>query len=716
MRVVSRGPYAKQACVRCRTRKVKCEWESKDNKLPNATCRQCREAKIDCRWGREHIKGVNITREHVQHLQDKIVLLETELERCRSSHSIPSTSQYYADPGSPESDGTLVKSESDDSDVEQLCAPTQHLHIHDDTLQFWGPTSIFRFVMPGPSRFYNSGSAAGPHRFSSIAGSLGPDIEWNRYLPKDVTLSRTEHDRLLDLLFRFFTSWCMRVVPELFLHDMHQVLSRSPSNVASRTAHYSPMLHNSLIAVATAFSDDPMIKADEVRNKFAAKAKESLEQECERPHLSAVLALSILANFHSSRGEQSLGYMYFGISARVSQALGVGLDCSSWVDAGKITPEEMQDRNWVFWTTFCQDTTWSLYVGRDFCVSSFSESQNIPVPFVDGDLDQRPWNWPNKENPPQPNYLSRIFHATCQLLQIARRIMSIVSNFSHLGVRQNANEILISSMDVELDSWMSQMKEEISIPPSALSRAMPHQLMLHMTYHWLIIILHRPFYRQKQVGVEREIDHIRRCNKAANEVMKLADTWRNSYTLRYVPITFIQVVSAACTIFILSAVHATSGQRLAKVQLDQAKRDTQQAVRYLNEIGESFAGARTIAHILGGVFEEKVKSRLARHAKAPRSASEPRSSEAVDANYPVPQVMPSGEMPYQPMPDPPTYYNPSMSNAVTSIDVQQTQCFPPYPYYNPPVNVFEQSTDINYLFDPQNPLFYPTYCTTGMRY
>lgn len=56
---------------------------------------------------------------------------------------------------------------------------------------------------------------------------------------------------------------------------------------------------------------------------------------------------------------------------------------------------------------------------------------------------------------------------------------------------------------------MSQVKEEISIPPSALSRAMPHQLMLHMTYHWLIIILHRPFYRQKQVGVERKIDHIR---------------------------------------------------------------------------------------------------------------------------------------------------------------------------------------------------------------
>ena len=84
---------------------------------------------FQCRWGREHIKGVNITREHVQHLQDKIVLLETELERCRSSHSIPSTSQYYTDPGSPESDGTLVKSESDDSDVEQLCAPTQHLHV-----------------------------------------------------------------------------------------------------------------------------------------------------------------------------------------------------------------------------------------------------------------------------------------------------------------------------------------------------------------------------------------------------------------------------------------------------------------------------------------------------------------------------------------------------------------------------------------------------------
>ena len=201
--------------------------------------------------------------------------------------------------------------------------------------------------------------------------------------------------------------------------------------------------------------------------------------------------------------------------------------------------------------------------------------------------------------------------------------------------------------------------------------------------------------------------------------MKLADTWRNSYTLRYVPITFIQVVSAACTIFILSAVHATSGQRLAKVQLEQAKTDTKLAVQYLNEIGESFAGARTIAHILGSVFEEKVNSRLARHAKAPRSVSEPRSSEAVDANYPVPQGMPSGEMPYQPMDVPPTSYpwdcDPSMSNVVTTMAVQHTQSLPSY-YYSTPVNVFEQSTDIAYILDSQNQPFYPPYYPTGPRY
>jgi len=55
-----------------------------------------------------------------------------------------------------------------------------------------------------------------------------------------------------------------------------------------------------------------------------------------------------------------------------------------------------------------------------------SEKHKIPVPFVDTDYDQISWEYPPSKVPPQPNYLSRTFAATCELLMIARRVMDIV--------------------------------------------------------------------------------------------------------------------------------------------------------------------------------------------------------------------------------------------------------------------------------------------------
>ena len=120
--------------------------------------------------------------------------------------------------------------------------------------------------------------------------------------------------------------------------------------------------------------------------------------------------------------------------------VGLGIDCSPWVEAGLITHAGMLDRNWALWATFCQvhltslhtrsfadvtfqDTTWSLYVGREFC--SFVNSQAIPVPFVTPDLDPFLGCWPPKNNE-SPNHISGTFSATCSLMQIAREVADAV--------------------------------------------------------------------------------------------------------------------------------------------------------------------------------------------------------------------------------------------------------------------------------------------------
>lgn len=82
------------------------------------------------------------------------------------------------------------------------------------------------------------------------------------------------------------------------------------------------MLHNSLLALATAFSDDPRIRDYRARLYFVNEAKRLLESECRTPNICAVHALSILASFYSSNGDHMLGTWSFHHSCTG------GLQCS----------------------------------------------------------------------------------------------------------------------------------------------------------------------------------------------------------------------------------------------------------------------------------------------------------------------------------------------------------------------------------------------------
>jgi hypothetical protein len=80
------------------------------------------------------------------------------------------------------------------------------------------------------------------------------------------------------------------------------------------------MLHNVLLSVAAGFSDDSRVRDYKSRKCFADEAKKFIDDECSQPNVSAIHSLSILSSFHSSVGEHGLGYVYFGMSARMSQA------------------------------------------------------------------------------------------------------------------------------------------------------------------------------------------------------------------------------------------------------------------------------------------------------------------------------------------------------------------------------------------------------------
>lgn len=187
------------------------------------------------------------------------------------------------------------------------------LQLSDNDLEYHGPTSVFRLAPQRSSSVSDSKASASPEPAPATV-PVSTYFDWSRYLPPEVPLTRAEHDRLLEILFKFFSSWGLRIVPELFLRDMHRALTAPPSAPLLKSAHYSPMLHNSVLALSTAYSDDPLIKDIRYRKMYARKAKSYIEADCQRPTIPLITALGVLAAFHSAAGEQSLGYLYFGWS------------------------------------------------------------------------------------------------------------------------------------------------------------------------------------------------------------------------------------------------------------------------------------------------------------------------------------------------------------------------------------------------------------------
>ncbi|KAG6852186.1 hypothetical protein C0991_002279, partial [Blastosporella zonata] len=100
------------------------------------------------------------------------------------------------------------------------------------------------------------------------------------------------------------------------------------------------------------------------------------------------------------------------------------------------------------------------------------------------------------------------------------------------------------------------------------------------------------------------------CKRAAENIVELLGTWRSLYSLRYAPITLVQTAFSAGTIYLLGAVQAATGLRVAQESLKHALAQAQLCVQYLFEIGKSWQCATNIGEILRRLLQEQLKPLL----------------------------------------------------------------------------------------------------------
>ncbi|KAF7293805.1 Zn(2)-C6 fungal-type domain-containing protein [Mycena chlorophos] len=391
--------------------------------------------------------------------------------------------------------------------------------------------------------------------------------------------------------------------------------------------------------------------------------------EVMRPDISVVNGLAVLGSFHSAHGEVMLAYMYWGMSTRIAQALGLSIDASSWVRSNRISVADVLDRNWMYWSMYAQDAVWATYVGRELCLPlppSATHLREKGIPFAE--LDEIPWSFPHADGGTkvvgQPNRLAQTHGAACDLFLIMAKIMALVNNIARSATK--ISDQVISDIDIQLYAWKEGLAPEIALSPATRDKATPHRLMVHASYWWCFILLHRPFfYRTARAvhGSDAEVDHIKLCKRAAENIMELLQTWRTLFGLRYASIPLSQITFAAGTIFLLLAADATapSRARVAQGAFKSALADAELCVQYLGEIGHSLNTANLMAGILGHLLVERVLPRVQR--KAEKSISTAPAEPSKHSGAPVPSAHASSSTTH-----PTTVSVPEIQTALTNTD------------------------------------------------
>lgn len=82
-------------------------------------------------------------------------------------------------------------------------------------------------------------------------------------------------------------------------------------------------------------------------------------------------------------------------------------------------------------------------------------------------------------------------------------------------------------------------------------------------------------------------------------------TWRSLYSLRYCPVTLVQTVFSAGTVYLLTAMQATSGIRIAWKEMNHAKTQLDRIMDYLQDIGASWQCSTNIAGILKDLIQDQ---------------------------------------------------------------------------------------------------------------
>ncbi|KAF4342058.1 nitrogen assimilation transcription factor nit-4 [Fusarium beomiforme] len=387
------------ACLPCRRKRIKC-----DGAQP--TCGSCLAKGESCEYIFTENKRKPPSKTYVQALEARIKSLEEQLS-SRDKASVPECSSLNQDIGM-----SMSFDYTDDSEglnpVSALAGLMGRFSIcdNDGQLHYFGSQSNYHLT----STTLNSIS------IESTVSLQQQGLFAAERLGKSAPLSMELQDHLLELYWTWQNTGIYIIHKKAFLRAFK-----------SRTygKYCTPLLLSAIFAIASRFSDRAELRSDpeDTRTAGAAffeQAKILFLYESQAAVVATVQAAALMSMRALSDGQEALGWLYCGNTARMAFNLGLNIDCSDNVVSGLVGDEEAEVRKVTWWGCFILEKLYSISVGRPSCTRQTQITCRKPS--LDHDVEFEPWN-PKVGGAAIPSRLVSTGHYAVKFLSIASEAM-----------------------------------------------------------------------------------------------------------------------------------------------------------------------------------------------------------------------------------------------------------------------------------------------------
>ncbi|EAU83086.2 hypothetical protein CC1G_11170 [Coprinopsis cinerea okayama7 len=529
------------ACDTCRKRKVKCDRAI----MPNNICSNCLDTGLECIHTSMRRKNKEAQREHIKQLEDRIQMLEEQLQKAgvpEPSGSAATTSRLTRE------DEPVVDPE--DPEYQALSAKLQRLSVDHIQNKYFGKSSLFALISQITKMGDELSHEPGPFFTKANRPEMWNLRSWEReYANAQVSTYIFPEGDLFEILMNAY--WAR-------VHILHPVLHRpSFERDLGDWRHLTDPSFGRVVLAACACAsrfveDERVLMVDDQDPsrlsgpsagwRYMAQLPLTLQTTIEQVQTTDLQYYALAAWYFLGSGTPQTAWNLAGTALRLAVEIG-------W-HRRSTTPnsqEELEKR--IFWSLVIIDRFQSAWLGRPLSLHGEDIDVDLPVEcddeFWDTEVDD-PEN-AFKQPAGRPSLIAG-FRCQIQLTEIAEKMLKSLYPLKPTHHDGGDGKSRTEELTDMMEKWKESLPQHLRWDPYCPNiHHLTQATTLHSIFYYLQIQIHRPSLHKK---TSSSVSALAACVHAARACSNVVD--ESLKRQRYTSSMVINATFASAVVFLFN--------------------------------------------------------------------------------------------------------------------------------------------------------------------